>query len=441
MYGLCFFRNFAISNIMFVKVNRIVRSGLLRMVMATVMLLLWAGDVCAQNIGTTAESDATAEIADKGDSVYVAPDSSNFVKASILILEPMNKVYSVFGHSAFRMECPSAKLDYVFTFESDPGVSGFITFFAGKAKAAFVAVPTDRFLKDLRKERRGVKQYELELTHHEKQELWRYLDNDMMEGRHRKFNLLLNNCVSMTILKIHQASIDERLVWAPWQGSMLLNNGDLVRHNARRSAWAEFLFVTFLGTGYDDYYDQELRLCPEILVDELRRASFVNNETGEKRPVMTDAGQELLPEYKSLREYTVTPTVLFGALLLLVCLLTLAEWTLKWQRAARWMDCILFTLQSLLGLVLVYITFVSEIFGLLWNWYLIPINPLPLVLWLCFRKRKDFGKVYLLYTIVLVVFLVLTPFISQLDVAHQLITATMAVRCGSNYLSYRQNKR
>ena len=68
-------------------------------------------------------------------------------------------------------------------------------------------------------------------------------------------------------------------------------------------------------------------------------------------------------------------------------------------------------------------------------------KPQPLVLWLCFRKRKDFGKVYLLYTIVLVVFLVLTPFISQLDVAHQLITATMAVRCGSNYLSYRQNKR
>ena len=103
MYGLCFFRNFAISNIMFVKVNRVVHSCLLRMVMATVMLLLWAGGVCSQNIGTTAESDATAEIAGKGDSVYVAPDSSNFVKASILILEPMNKVYSVFGHSAFRM--------------------------------------------------------------------------------------------------------------------------------------------------------------------------------------------------------------------------------------------------------------------------------------------------------------------------------------------------
>ncbi|MBR1401370.1 MAG: DUF4105 domain-containing protein [Prevotella sp.] len=377
--------------------------------------------------------------AQRNDSVTVAADSSNFVTASILILEPMNKVYSVFGHSAFRMECPSASLDYVFTFESDPGVSGFITFFAGKAKATFVAVPTEVFLKDMQKEHRGVKQYELNLTHHEKQELWRCLDKDMMEGNHRKFNLLLNNCVSMTVLKIHQSCIGERLEWAPWQGTMLLNNGDLVRHNARRSAWAEFLFVTFLGTGYDDYYDQELRLCPEILIDELCRASFVNLETGEKRPVMTDSGKELLPEYKSLKEHTVTPALLFGALLLLVCLLTLAEWAFHWRRSARWMDAILFIMQSLLGIVLVYITFVSEIFGLLWNWYLIPLNPLPLVLWICFRKRKGFGKVYLFYAIVLLLFLLLTPFVSQLDVEHQLITAMLAVRCGSNYLAFKQN--
>ena len=39
-------------------------------------------------------------------------DSSNFVKASILLVSPGNSVYSVCGHAALRMECPMHQLDY-----------------------------------------------------------------------------------------------------------------------------------------------------------------------------------------------------------------------------------------------------------------------------------------------------------------------------------------
>ena len=379
--------------------------------------------------------------AQSNDSIVVAPDSSNFVTASLLIISPTSEVYSVFGHTAFRMECPIHKLDYVFTFESDPSVGGFITFFAGKAKARFVAVPTQEFLESMKGIGRGVQQYELNLTHHEKQELWRHLDNDMVAGTHRKFNLLLNNCVSMTVLKLHQCCINEYLEWAPWQSSMLLNNGDLVRHNARRSPWAEFLFVTFLGTGYDDYYDQELRLCPEILIDELRRASFVENETGRKRPVITDQGQVLLTEMRPLQENQVTPTLVFGLLLLFICILTISEWYGHCVRIARYLDVLLLIVQSLIGFILLYITFVSEIFGLLWNWYLIPFNLIPLILWGCLRKQKNYGRVYLLYSVVLVAFLALTPFISQLDLPHQLIVATLTLRCLSKYLDYKKKNK
>ena len=162
------------------------------------------------------------------DSVKVLPDSSNFVTASLVTMSPTEGIYSTFGHVAFRMECPVHGLDYVFTYESDPSVNGFLTFFAGEADAYFVAVPTQQFLRDMQKERRGVKQYELNLTLHEEQNLWRNLDNDMVQGAHRKFNMQ-NHCVSTMITLIQKSCIDEFLEWGPQQGEMLLNNGDLLR--------------------------------------------------------------------------------------------------------------------------------------------------------------------------------------------------------------------
>ncbi len=373
-------------------------------------------------------------------SYILAEDSSNYIIASLLIISPTNEVYSVFGHCAFRMECPTHSLDYVFTYESDTSIGGFVTFFAGKAEAAFVAVPTEEFKAVIQRQQRGIQQYELNLSHHQKQELWRNLDIDMVEGAHRKFNLLLSNCVSTTVEKIKESSIGDHLEWAPWEGSMLLNNGDLVRHNARRSPWAEFLFVSFLGTGYNDYYDQETRLCPEILIDVLSKASLVDQQTGSRRPVLTGRQQVLLPESRVLSDMVVTPAALFGVLLLIVVFLTFAEWKWHWLRPARWLDVTLFIAQSLLGISLLYITCVSEIFGMLWNWYLIPFNPLPLLLWLILRKHKQYGRVYLLYTAILVIMIALTPFIAQLDWTHQLITCMLAIRCGSHAMRYLMKK-
>lgn len=374
------------------------------------------------------------------DSVKVLPDSSNFVTASILTISPTNEVYSVFGHTAIRMECPVHQLDYVFTFESDPSIDGFITFFEGKAEARFIAVPTIEFIETIKKEKRGIKQYELNLTLHEEQELWRNLDNDMVEGAHRKFNLLVNNCVSMTVMKLHQSCINEHIEWGKEEKLTLLNNGDYVRQCVGRSPWAEFLFITFMGSVCEESYGYESRLCPENIVTELKKASFVSEED-EKRPVLTGEVKELLPVTGTLKDTKVTPTLLFVVLLVFTCMLTFAEWCWNWVKPARFYDVILFVTQTLLGFGLLYITFVSELLGSHFNWYLLPFNPLPLILWLCLHKQKNYGRVYLLYTVVLVAFIALTPFLSQLDVPHQLITAVLALRCISKYLEFIKEKK
>jgi vacuolar-type H+-ATPase subunit I/STV1 len=186
-----------------------------------------------------------------------------------------------------------------------------------------------------------------------------------------------------------------------------------------------------MGSVCDEYYDYESRLCPENLIGELIKASFVSEQNQGKRPVLTGKEKELLTETYVPRKTILTPTLVFGFLLLFTCFLTYAEWRWQWIKPARCFDSMLLTIQSLIGIVLLYITFVSELLGSHFNWYLIPFNPLPLLLWICLRKRKNYGRVYLLYTVVLVAFIALTPFLSQLDVPHQMITMVLAVRCGS----------
>lgn len=387
--------------------------------------------IAATPLATKAQTDTVTT---------VLPDSSNFVTASLLVAEPLHALYSVFGHATLRMECPTHNLDYVFTFESDPNFGTFMTGIAGKAKAKYIAVPTDTFINDTRRKGRGLKQYKLNLTHHEKQELWRMLDEQMMAGDYRNFNLLYTNCLTTSILNVQQCLIGEHFEWGPLDYPQTLNDGELFRHAVRHSPWAEFLFITFGGTAYNRRSIQEYRLTPETIVPMLRKATFVNDSTGERRHVLTDAGVTLVESSGNDKATPVTPTIVFGGLLLLTLIITLAEWLLQWRRVGNVYDVLLFTAQLLVCLVMLYVTFFSELFVSMWNWYLVAFMPLPLLFWLL-RRKKITPSLWLCYSIVLALFILLTPFIGILDWTHQLITGSLLIRSASNYFKYKSNRK
>jgi len=366
------------------------------------------------------------------DSIKVLPDSSNFVTASLLISEPLHALYSVFGHATLRMECPVHHLDYVFTFESDANVGTFMTGIAGKAKAKYVAVPTDSFIKHSKETGRGLKQYKLNLTHHEKQELWRLLDEEMMAGAYRNFNLLFTNCLTTSILNMQRCLIGEHFEWGTLEYPQTLNDGELFRHAVRHSPWAEFLFITFGGTAYDRRSVQEYRLTPETIIPMLRKATFINDSTGVSRYVVTDPGTILVESSGKDKATPITPAIVFGALILLTLFITISEWKLGWNRLAKVFDIVLFTAQLLVGLLMLYVTFFSEIFVTVWNWYLVVFLPLPLLFGLV-KQKKTRRYCWLCYSILLVLFILATPFIGLLDWQHQLITGSLLIRSISHY--------
>ena len=419
MVNSCFFRTFAAQNLISMRMEKRKRkSG--KSLWCLILVLL----------GIAVKGNAQ-----RNDSVVVAPDSSNFVTASILISEPLHALYSVFGHATLRMECPVHHLDYVFTFESDPNISTFMTGIAGKAKAKYVAVPTDTFINDARKVGRELKQYKLNLTHHEKQELWRLLDEEMMAGAYRNFNLLTDNCLTSSILNVQRCLIGEHLEWGPLKYPQTHSDGDVLRYATQLSPWTEFLFITFIGSGYDHWSMMESRIMPGTVVSMLREAKFINDSTGVSRFVITDPGTTLVESSGKDKATPITPNIVFGCLLLLTLLVTLAEWVLQWHQVAKVYDILLFTAQLLVSLLMLYITFFSELFVTQWNWYLIVFLPLPLLFWKI-RNKKTALRCWLGYCIILVLFILSTPFIGILDWTHQLITGSLLIRSISKYLTY-----
>ena len=361
------------------------------------------------------------------------PDSSNFVTVSLLVTSPTDNLYSVFGHATLRMECPIHQLDYVFTFESDTDVGTFMTGVAGKAIARYVAVPTQEFLSQVKKEGRGSTQYELALTLHEKQDLWRLLDEDMMRGGYRHFNLLLTNCLSSSMMKVRESLHDEYIDWGEPRFPYTLCNGDYFRYTVRNHPWVEFLFVTVMGTIYDKYTQTDLRLAPELVVPMMQQAQIVNLKTGERRAMLTGRTETLVEAVVVPKPSVITPMWVFGVLLVLVILITVAEHLFKLTFVPRTFDALLLIWQTFLGLLLLFVTFYSELFGSTWNWYLIVYNPIPALLWLCCRKRSWYQHVWCIYAVVLLLFLFATPLLPVLDAPHQLITATMLIRSVNQY--------
>lgn len=379
------------------------------------------------------ERNVSSESQQKEQSLDSITDEG-FVTASLIIAEPSNEIYSVMGHCALRMECPSEKLDYCFTLESDTQLSDFIKFFSGKCMARVVSVPTSDYLQTFAAEGREVKQYPLNLHIKEKQLLWKNLDDEEMTPPHLRFDFLNTNCMMMSMMMIEQSLINENLDYSNVPDYMKDVNGVRIRHHSEHAPWSQFLYITLCGASADSRIDIEKSLSPSTIEEVLNQTTIVN-ETGEKRPLFQDRAQEVVASKHLYWKSCLTPRIVFGTILIFIIILTIGEWRFGWKRLPRIVDRVLLVVQTVLGVMLLYFTLYSNLFGSRWNWYLIPLCPLPAILYLSFHKHKEYIKVYLYYAVILALFIAATPLSSQLDFDHQLVTTSLLTRCLNKFFN------
>ena len=76
------------------------------------------------------------------DTAAILHPAEDFVTASICVASPGEEMYSALGHACLRLQCPSADLDYVYSYEAEDATEEVLRFFAGKLKMLVLAVPT-----------------------------------------------------------------------------------------------------------------------------------------------------------------------------------------------------------------------------------------------------------------------------------------------------------
>ena len=293
---------------------------------------------------------------------------SNFVIASIIIADPGDVLYSTVGHVGIHMQCPEHNLDYVFSYESEDVRGKVLRFLAGNLKMGMAAIPYQDYLDIYRPDGRGVKEYRLFLPIEVKRNLWRVLDNHLMEGMYLPYDYINRGCAYSTLQLLIEGLDTLKLEFGPWPSTFNLTRRELFLIRTMDYPWIR-VFLHLIGNGQLDYQCSNIEkvIIPSELIEVLQNATVKGN------PILSKKPSTILPSNHVTKAPLITPVLLSVLILLLTIICSIKKWSA--------MDYFLLVLQTILGLVTVYLVLFSDLVCTEWSWLIIPFNPMPLIFW------------------------------------------------------------
>ena len=303
---------------------------------------------------------------------------TNFVMASIIVAEPGDVLYSTVGHAGIHMKCPEHNLDYVFSYESEDVRNKVLQFLAGRLRMGMAAIPYQDYLDAYRSEGRGVREYTLYLPVDVKRNLWRVLDNHMMEGMNLPYDYIKRGCAYSTLQLLIEGLDTLKLEFGPWPSTFNLTRRELFLEKTMDFPWTR-VFLNLIGNGQLDYQcsNMDKVIIPSDLIEVLQNATLNGNHIISREPSV------LLPDNHVIEAPVITPAIVSLVILFLTIISSFSK--------RRFMDYFLLALQTILGLVTVYLVFFSKLVCTEWSWLIIPFNPLPLIFW---RWRQKWCLTY-----------------------------------------------
>lgn len=301
----------------------------------------------------------------------------NFIKASLLVVDPGEIMYSCFGHAAIRLECPKFNHDYCFSYENEGILEHKWRFFWGDLKMGMFAVPTKEFLKPYAIEKRGVKQYALNLPADVKQRLWKYLDGKAAEGTNLQYDQVKRCCAQSVYRQILHALEPLPVQCNYWPEGFA---GDKTRREIARDFLAGLPWTSFVMSAVSGSVLDEQCLKSEKIIIPRDTVTVLQHATVNGVPILDAQSVQLLPAHPLEKPLVVTP-VMIACVTLAVSIVNLfvAHWAL---------DVGLLSLYSVFAFVFFFLVCLSSLPTNGWNWLLVPFNPFPVVLW---KWRKIWG--------------------------------------------------
>ena len=379
--------------------------------------------------------------------VFVPPTD---LTTSLLICQPGRTFYSGFGHCALRLQCPSRGLDVTFTYALDDNLANRIAMFRGKGAGRYSSVKTEAFLEEYVRDGRGVMDYPINISVEQTRALWQILDGENASPRYRQYNFLHTNCSSMCFYALERVMKGEQIVWNGLTEGCTGTYRNFVWHVSARRPWTGLFWSTILGSTGEEKGQLEDKLAP-MLIEPVITQATIHSKTDrpiDNRPFLQDEPTQLVAHTLTYPHNPFTPTVIFSLLLgisVVVSLLELKRSTSQRvnkstsqqvngstsqqvNKSTGLFDALILAFQTLVGLFIFYLSCLSHMVGAAHNWNLLLFNPLPFLLWLCFRRRKWYPKVYPLYAAVILLYVASCAWQPTVTLPHVLFALALLVR-------------
>lgn len=324
---------------------------------------------------------------------------SNEAEISILTCSPGKELYSLFGHTAIRVQDPKANLDEVFnygTFDFDTPYF-YLKFAQGLLTYQLSATSFHNFMLSYQMEERSVYSQRLRLDSLQKQQLFDLLlENYRPENRSYLYNFLFDNCTTRARDIIAQSLQNSQVEWNT--PDLDKNFWNLLDEYLAVSPWVQWGIHTILGQrGNRTATPYQYMFLPDYLMYGLNTATIDHKHLAEKAQLLYEA-----PEQDNATPWYFAPLFIFGigALLLIILL-----WKSRGNALLNTVVVPTFLFTGLVGCLLVFLGGFTAHPITAPNWNILWANPLNLIA-LPFLLGKHLPRFIAIYLKIYMVLLV-----------------------------------
>lgn len=345
--------------------------------------------------------------------------------ASVLTCGAGDEFYTSFGHTAIRV-CDTARgLDMVYnygTFDFDTP-HFYWTFARGKLNYCLSRSSFEDFMLEYRYEGRAVWEQRLRLSEQEVNNLYLMLEtNYLPEYRYYMYDFFRDNCATRVRDMVRDCLCHDRLSPECRRDTNLSYRNILYQSTEGTLLWWRLAIDMALGVRCDQRCSNyEYMFSPLKMMEQFDTLTRV----GSGEPVAEHA-VTLLQETRQQPSRSLSPTLVFWVLFVMVLCLTLMEWRKGWSLG--WMDRVLFIVVSLLSLLALFLWFCTDHYCTKINLNVLWASPLFIYFAIMLRRSNRWVVVAQLVMLLAAMVMTLAPLPQQLNAALLPISLFLAVR-------------
>ena len=392
------------------------------------ILLLLCLFVCTYAQGGTRELSVAERNAAQGFNDTIDRMADDFVTVSLVVADPGKVLYSVLGHAALHLQCPSFGLDYIFTYESEDVQRKVFRFLTNNLKMGMASLSLDEYLQPYEEEGRGVKEYRLNLPAEVKMELWRICDERLGQGVDLVYDPVKRGCAISVVHNIEDAikaankknNKHYSIEYPEWGKPFDRTLREIFYDNAPHD-WGLFWCMTIVGGIVDrpNLPKEEKLICPQELADIWKQSSIDGRPIISEQPI-------ILNESEPLQKSLIAPLFV----VLIVLLLSIASFFMKYP----YIDWLILGMQTILGCLILWLV-IMPLPATGWSWLIIPFNPLAAIAW---RWRDKWALPYAVVIVLWCIGMLCAPH-RLVEYAHIILALSFGIILLKQYISLTKN--